>query len=400
MISDYFKVGIRNVKEKKLRSWLTMIGIFVSISIIFVLVSLSLGLRGFVQETFEDMGMDLIIILPSGQMAGFTPHLEAILTTEHVSQIERVSGVKEVCYEIIENAHVEYRGESRFVMIAGVSDNLWDVFDNINMYNIKEGSHLRRGDYGRVVLGSAYSDGFFDRDIAVGDMVRIKDETFRVQGIAETMGADMYDQIVMMLSEDVRKIFDNDDRIDEIIVKVESYEMMDEVEERIIDRLTRFTDLEEEDFFIMTPSQILNIFDIVLNLITGFLLAIAAISLFVGAIGISNTMYTSVLERTKEIGIMKAVGAKNKDVLILFVIESGILGLIGGIIGVGLGILMAKGVEYAVYIHTGVDYLQAAIPAWLVLSCIFFAFLIGSLSGSLPSLQAARVKPTEALREE
>jgi len=400
MIGDYFKVGLRNVREKKLRSWLTMIGIFVSIAIIFVLVSLSIGLSGFVQETFEDMGMEVIIIMPMGQMGGLTPDTEIILTKDHVDQIKRIGGVEDVSYEIVETGYIEYGGQERFILVAGLSENVWDLFEGMDMYSIKEGDHLRRGDTGRVVLGSAFSEDFFDREIYVGDSVIIEGERFRVYGITETMGTDMHDQIAMLLSDDMRKIFDIENRVDQIHVKVESYERMEEVEEMIIDRLDRVSDLEEEDYFMITPEQILSIFDMILNIITGFLLSIAGISLFVGAIGISNTMYTSVLERTKEIGVMKAIGAKNKDVLSLFVIEAGILGIIGGIIGVGVGFLMARGVEYAVYLATGVDYLTAATPLWLIVSCISFAFVVGALSGSLPALQAARVEPTEALREE
>lgn len=400
MIEDYFKVGIQNLREKKLRSWLTMLGIFISIAIIFVLVSLSLGLSSFVEETFESMGMDVIIIMPAGQVGGLTPDVEIILTEEHTEQIKRVPGVKDVSHEIVETAHIEYRGQKRFVLIAGLSENVWDLFDGMDLYSIKEGDHLGRRDNGRVVLGSAFSKDFFDQEVLIGDIVTIEEKRFRVQGITETMGADMYDQIVMMLDEDVWEIFDIGRRVDQIHVKVESRDIMDEVEERIIDRLDRVSGLDEDDLFIIKPEQIIEIFGIILNILTGFLLAVAAISLLVGAVGISNTMYTSVLERTKEIGTMKAIGAKNKDVLNLFMVESGLLGIAGGIIGVALGFAMAKGVEYAVYAYTGVDYLQIATPIWLIAGCIAFSFVVGAVSGSLPALQAARVKPTEALREE
>ncbi|MBW6442376.1 ABC transporter permease [Patescibacteria group bacterium] len=403
MIKDYFKLGIKNVKEKKVRSWLTMIGIVASIAIIFVIVSLSLGLSDFVEKTFDEMGMDMIIILPSGMMGmgGSSSENQGIITTDHINQIKRVPGVEDVVYELIGTGTVEYKGEGRFAMISGISENLWDVLGDMSFYSIKEGGHLKKGDTGKVVLGSAYSeDELFGRRVYVGDTIMINGKRFRVEGITTKIGTDEHDKVVMILSDDFREIFDIGNKVDEVIVKVESYEIIDEVAEEIKLRLIRFTDLEEEDFFIIKPDQILNIFNSILIIITGFFLAIAGISLFVGAIGIANTMYTSILERRKEIGLMKAVGAENKNIFYLFLIESGLLGLVGGILGVILGFLMGKGVEYAIYFFTGVDYLNASTPLWLVLSCILFSFFVGSLSGSMPALRAAKTKPTEALREE
>jgi len=141
-------------------------------------------------------------------------------------------------------------------------------------------------------------------------------------------------------------------------------------------------------------------FSNIFGIVQGVLVGIAAISLLVGGIGIMNTMYTSVLERTKEIGTMKAIGAKNSDILQIFLFESGLLGLVGGAIGVALGAGLGKGVQYAAAILLDSDLLQASITLPLVLGALTFSFLIGSLSGIFPAMQAAKLKPADALRYE
>ena len=130
------------------------------------------------------------------------------------------------------------------------------------------------------------------------------------------------------------------------------------------------------------------------------LVGIAAISLLVGGIGIMNTMYTSVLERTKEIGTMKAVGARNSDILLIFLMESGLLGLVGGAIGIAIGFGLGKGTEYIAGMYLGSGLLRAVFPWYLILGALAFSFIIGSLSGALPAVQASRLKPVDALRYE
>ena len=140
-------------------------------------------------------------------------------------------------------------------------------------------------------------------------------------------------------------------------------------------------------------------FSMVINILIGVLVLIALISVFVAAVNIANTMYTSILERTNEIGIMKSIGAKNRFILIVFVAESGILGLIGGAIGVAFGYLIAKFGE-AIAKSYGLAMLRPAFPLWLIIGCLLFAFLVGAGSGIFPSIQASKLNPVDALRYE
>lgn len=205
-----------------------------------------------------------------------------------------------------------------------------------------------------------------------------------------------------MSMDDFKTMFNSGNRVDQIIVQVDDEKNIQEISNRINDKLIRFRGVTEKtkDFYISTPDELLASFNTILNIITVFLVGIAAISLLVGAIGIANTMYTSVLERTKEIGTMKAVGAKNSDVLYIFLFESGLLGLVGGVIGVILGLIISKTIEFIAVTQLNTTLLKAAVPAYLVLGCLAFAFLIGALSGTLPALGASKLKPVDALRYE
>ena len=129
-------------------------------------------------------------------------------------------------------------------------------------------------------------------------------------------------------------------------------------------------------------------------------LGVAGISLIVGGLGIANTMYTGVIERTKEIGAMKAIGAKNSDIMWIFVIESGLLGFVGGVVGVLLGMIIGKIVEFIAVSQLGTNLLQVATPLWLIFGCLAFAFFVGAISGLWPALRAAKIKPVDALRYE
>jgi putative ABC transport system permease protein len=153
------------------------------------------------------------------------------------------------------------------------------------------------------------------------------------------------------------------------------------------------------NFGVQTFEDVLETFTNIIGILNGILVLIALISVVVAAVNIANTMYTSILERTQEIGIMKSIGAKNSFILFIFMAESGILGLIGGTIGIMFGYLIAR-VGGAITAAQGLGFIRPSFPAWLVIGCLLFAFLVGSLSGLLPAIQASKLKPVDALRYE
>ncbi len=402
MISDYFILAIRNIRKRRLRSWLTMIGIFISIATIFTLISASLGLQEAVQEQFRILGTDKFFILPKGTAAGPGSASASSLTLDDVDIVDKVPGVKDLSYIKAIPATVEFDGEKRFYPVIGFPAERDKIFKELGSYQIDEGKFPDESQTDRVTVGSQYKyNGLFKKPIRAGDKILVNGVEFKVNGVLTQTGDSQNDKLVYFYLHDFEKISNKKD-IDEIIVQVEQGQSIQEVADKVEKKLRtsrKVTD-KTQDFEILTPDELLETVGAVLDIITAFLVGVAAISLLVGAIGIANTMYTSVLERTREIGVMKAVGGKNSDILLIFLIESGLLGLIGGAVGVGLGISISKTIEYIAIHQYGTNLLRAVIPAYLIIGCLAFAFLIGSLSGVIPAYQASKTKPVDALRYE
>ena len=403
MIQDYLKMALKNIRKRKLRTFLTLLGITIAIATIFVLISVSLGLQGAVEEQFRILGTDKFFIQPRGQLAGPGTGGAVSLTMEDVDVIEKIPGVKEVTFWTVSSAKVEFSKETRYVASVGIDLETSDLIIETGSYKAETGRLLEEGDIGFVMIGSQYThNNFFSKPVSVGDRILVNDKEFKVKGILEPIGNPQDDRLIYMPLEDFRPLFNIPNRIDTIVAQVEQGQDVKSVSENAKRKLLKSRGLKEEnqDFTILTPEELLESFGVVLNIITAFLLGVAGISLLVGGIGIANTMYTSVLERTREIGTMKAIGAKNSDILSIFLIESGLLGLIGGILGVALGFAIAKIIEYIAVTQLQTTLLQTATPLYLFIGCLLFSFGIGSASGFLPSYQATHIKPVEALRYE
>ncbi len=404
MINDSFNIATKNLRKRKLRSWLTMIGIFISIATIFTLVSLSLGLQGAVEEQFRLLGSDKFFIQPkTGFMGAPGSVVGTILTEDDLKVIEDTRGVKDYSYFVSGNAKVEFDGRERYFMVWGVPPEHQEVYMEIGSLKIEEGRELKKGDSNSLVLGNLHQTGNLWTDsVEVGNKLLINGKEMKVKGILGLIGNADDDQMIMIDLESFKEIFDSGNRVDYIMVQVEGGENILEVSERIEKELRKSRGQTEktQDFSILNPEDLLESFQNILKIITYFLAGVSAISLLVGGIGIANTMYTSVLERTKEIGIMKAVGAKNSDILWIFLIESGLLGFVGGVIGVLLGYGISKTIEVVASTQLNTTLLQVASPLWLIISCLVFSFLIGALSGTIPAFQASKINVVEALRYE
>ena len=406
MIKDYFILAGRNLRKRKLRSWLTMIGIFVSIATIFLLISLSLGLQNAVEEQFRLLGTDKFFVMPRGQLGAPGTSGAVELTIADADAIEKVSGISAVTYFTVGNAQIEFNGKTRYYMVAGIPLDNMKVFEIIaesaNLVPM-EGRSLEKGDVNEIMIGSLYaSPDLFGKKVGIRSTMTINGKDFRVVGILESVGNPGDDQNIYMSDDSFRELFNVGNRVDEIFIQVDAGEDINYVAEKVNKRLLSFRGVTEKtkDFTILTPEELLNSVGDILGIITGFLLGVAAISLFVGGIGIANTMYTSVIERTREIGVMKAIGAQNKDMLLIFIIESGLLGLVGGIIGVVLGYGIGKIIEYIAVESLGTNLLRIGAPWWLVVGCLAFAFLTGVVSGLVPAWQASKTSVVEALRYE
>ncbi len=381
-----------------------MLGIIISIATIFMLVSISLGLQGAVEEQFRTLGTDKIFIQPSTGFLGPPGSVGGVVLTEDdVDTISKVRGVKEYSFFVAGNAKVEFRGETRFMLVWGIDPEHLDVYSEVGSFEIEEGKFLEKGDRNSVMLGWLFAqEKVFKKPVRTGNKLTINDQDFKVKGNLERIGNPDDDRMILMDLNSFRELFDIQDRVDIIMVQVDEGEDINEVSDRIEKKLRSSRGVTEktQDFSILNPEELLESFGNVLNIITAFLAGVAAISLFVGGIGMANTMYTSVVERTREIGIMKAIGAKNREILYIFLIESGLLGLVGAGIGVLLGYSISKTIEYIAITQLNTTLLQAASPLYLIIGCLMFGFVIGAVSGTLPAIQASKTNVVDALRYE
>jgi putative ABC transport system permease protein len=406
MIKDYIVIALRSLRKRKIRSFLTILGIILAVLTIFVLLSLSLGLNEVVHEQFEQLGGDKFFIQPKGKI-GLGTSSAVELTTDDVDFVEKIKGIEMVTYFTIGNGKIEFNDKTRYYFVIGLPTSeeqkeIELVFEALNL-DMDEGRLLKSSDRKKIMIGYNYRyRNLFDKPIKTGDTIEINDVEFEVIGVVEEVGNPQDDQQVYIGLDDFKELFDSEDRVDYMFAQINPGEDMKEVSERVERRLMEHRDVDEKtvDFDVLTPEQLLGVFGNVLNILTAFLVGIGAISLIIGGIGIANTMYTSVLERRKEIGTMKAIGARNSDILVIFVIEAGILGLSGGILGLTSGIAVAKTIEYFAAVYIGSNLLRASMNPLLIAGSLIFAFLIGIISGFFPANQASKLKPVDALRYE
>lgn len=403
-MKDYFSLAFNNLKRRRLRSWLTMIGIFIGIAAVVALISLGQGLQGYITETFEMMGANKLIVTP-GRGIGFGMGSADKLTSKDLDAIKKTKGVDIVTEMIYGSSLIKFKDESKHTLVIGLpTDETANIFKEMQGFEPERGRDLKEGDKDKVVIGFlvAKDKGFFDKGVNLRDKLIIQGKDFRVVGVMEQIGNPQDDSQVYIPLETAKEIFDKEDEVDMVYVQIKTGFEPDEVAENIEKKLRKVRNERkgEETFSVQTFEQLLETFSNIFAVVQGVLVGIAAISLLVGGIGIMNTMYSSVLERTKEIGTMKAIGAKNSDILWIFLFESGLLGLVGGAIGILIGVGLAKGTEYIATTTLGTPFLQASFPLYLIGGALAFSFLIGTASGILPAMQAAKLKPADALRYE
>lgn len=404
MIKDYFKIAIENLRHKGMRTWLTLVGIFIGIASVVAIISVGQGLQGAIEEEFKNLGTDKIMISPAGTF-GPTGSAAIPLTKDDVNILKRVNGIAEVSYAKFQVTEFTWgKDEQTFPYVTAIPiDKSYPMVQKTFQINVYEGRNLREGDVKKALIGYDYANSpDFKDKITIGQKIELRGEEFEVIGIVEKIGNEQDDRQIIMSEDGFNLIHEDDNEVDIIVARVQESVAAPDIVPSIEKALRKHRNVAEgeEDFQVQTFEELIESFMQIFDIIQAVLVGIAAISLLVGAVGIMNTMYTAVLERTREIGVMKAIGARNSDILKMFLIESGLLGFVGGAIGVIIGIGIAKTAEIVGGAALGTDYLQAAMPLWLLIGALLFAFLIGSASGLLPAKQASEMNPVDALREE
>lgn len=403
-MKDYFVLAFGNLKHRGLRSWLTLLGILIGITAVVSLVMLGDGLRAAVNGQFGISSTQVISVQAGGLSAYGPPGSGVVnpLTIDDLREIEKIDSVERVLRRNIPQMRIEFNDQLLFgygINVPSGNDRTF-VYDNIEV-EAEVGRLLKDGDNNYVYLGNNFlTDKVgLGKPVKVGSKLLIENKSFEVIGINKKKGSFIFDNVVYMNEQSLADLMNYGDKIDIIVVEVKNKDLMNktkiEIEKTL--RKTRNVKVGEEDFEVSTPEASLAQVNNILGGIQAFIIIIASVSIIVGAVGIVNTMTTSVLERRKEIGIMKAIGAKNSQVFLQFFIESGLLGLIGGIVGIILGGLIGFAGINGLNQFLGSE--AAPNMNLIFLSLVLLgSFLIGAIAGIAPALQAANQNPVEALR--
>ncbi|MBW3019584.1 ABC transporter permease [Candidatus Woesearchaeota archaeon] len=390
------------MRKRLTRTLLTMIGIFIGIAAVVSLVSLGQGMKMAINDQFASVGTDKVIV--EGASAGFGPPGQGAagkITKDDVNLIEKQTGIQVAAGRLLLQSTLDYGDSSRLVFVASLPDEpeKRELLIEAGGLKVKEGRMLKSTDSGKMIVGyNIWNKDYFGKPVEIGTKFEINGKDFDIIGLMDKVGAGRDDALIAN-EDDIRSMVGDKDIYHAIIAKVYEGQDPEEVAERVEKAMRRDRNQKKgmEDFTVSTSGELLDSINTILGVLQAVFIGIAAISLFVGGIGIMNTMYTAVLERTKQIGIMKAIGAKNSSIMTLFIIESGLLGMVGGGIGIAIGIGLSKMVEFAARGAIG-DVIQASFPWYLIVGALAFSFIVGTASGLLPAIQASKMQPVEALR--
>jgi len=411
-----FQLALNILLHSRLRSWLTIIGIIIGIGAVVSIVSISQGAQQGLEEQLGGLGADILTITPGfsqaqGSSGGFqrgapgdsdkessSSDEQKNLTAKDILILKNINNVKYVMGEVSDKGDLTYLSKTATLSIKGVNVLTWE---EITTEEISEGRFLGTGDIYSVVLGGNIISSTFEDGIPLNSKVTIEGKSFKVVGILES-GNIIYMPIAVARAnfEDIgNEAFDN------IYVKIEDVEIADTTVEDIAEKLMLsrgILDDKDKDFTVTNPADKQEMIQESLSSMTLFLTAIAAISLLVGAVGIANTMFTSVIEKTREIGIMKAIGAKNKDILLIFLFNAGLIGFVGGIGGIIVGAFGSGliGSMSSTGGMTGKMFGNTALTPGLLIGALFFSVIIGMVAGVIPAYNASKMSPVDALRYE
>ncbi|MHB1844691.1 MAG: ABC transporter permease [Deltaproteobacteria bacterium] len=393
-------VALEAIAANGARSVLTTLGVIIGVASVVVLVSLGDGVRGYLGEQFAGLGANLIVIQPGHtETSGFGPPLENVqrpLTLADAKVLEqRVPSVSGFSADLVGGGTVSYLNRSRDVMVAGVGERFWAVrgmrVEVGHPFSADDEAARRR----YAILGHTVVHELFADENPLGKTVQISGAPFLVVGVTapkgRMLGFDL-DDLAFVPVTATQDLF-NRDFVTEILAKAQSRKQVETAVLQITDVLER-RHAGHLDFTVHTQQDLMGTFNRIADTMATVVLAIASISLVVGGIGIMNIMLVSVNERTREIGVRRAVGARRSDILAQFLVESIVVSLIGGIIGLGVG----SGVVFAAGIL--LPSLPAKLSLWIVLLAFGFSGAVGVLSGVLPARRAAALDPVEALRHE
>ena len=406
--STYLKLAINILVHSKIRSWLTIIGIVIGVGSVVTIMALSDSMTADMEDRLADLDLTLVIISPGytramsgfgGGFGGGGSSSDAELTDKDIMAIKLVENIDYIYGQIAgSDLEVYFMGETADLSVTGVDPQVWQYTVT---YELESGRLLETTDNNVVVIGYRIAHEMYDQEIGLNRILTIEGRSCRVVGILAEGESDR--AIIMPIDSAVDIIDDAEpDVYDSIVVKADDMENVETVVADIEEKLMisrHVMNEDDRDFSVSDSLSMAESFSEMMSSFAIFLGAIAGVSLVVGSVGIANTMFTSVLEKTKEIGTMKAIGAKNKDIMMIFLFNSALVGFVGGVLGIILSLVLTSMLPFL-----GISMVRSSmgmpVAPDLMLLGISIAVVIGVLSGVIPAYNASKMKPVDALRYE
>ncbi len=399
--------ALESLSSNKLRSGLTIIGIVIGVAAVISIISIGRGAQNTITGSIQGIGTNLLFVFRGGSEDVRNPEPITLGDASAIADPFQAPSVADAAPLLQGQAVVTAGGESTSTTVEGVTPE----YGPVRNAKVSEGEFISEehilGRASVVLLGTEVAKKLFDRtEGLVGETVRIEGQPFRVIGILESKGGSGFgnqdDRVVVPLTTAQTRLLRRAtrDRVDMLMVQAVNARSVPQAAEEIAQvlRARHRTEIGKDDFTILTQQDFLNTAQTITNVLTIFLGGIAAISLLVGGIGIMNIMLVSVTERTREIGLRKALGARRVDILVQFLTESALLSLFGGLIGIGLGVAIALIVKRIAEAQGTM--INPAIGLDTILLATLFSAAVGLFFGLYPANRAAALEPVEALRYE
>jgi putative ABC transport system permease protein len=392
-IAEAWRVALDALRANRLRSVLTMLGVVIGVAAVVALVGIGTGTKQQIEQQVEGLGSNLLLVVPGRLEANSAP-TTSTMTLDDVEDVTRVVGDRSRVAVTVGSAETVRAGSrSSYASMQGVLETTPTVF----VRRLDRGAYFTRSDVstGRrvAVLGATVAEQLFGQRDPIGRQLTIGGVRFRVTGtfepLGQSLGVDRDNEVHVPITAAQRLL--GTERIDGLAIRAPDRETIDQLGARVVDVLAE--NHPDSDFSAVTQEQILGVLGDILGVLTGVLAAIAGISLLVGGVGVSNIMLVSVRERTREIGLRKAVGARPRDIGIQFLLEAVLLTTIGGVLGMALGVGSALLVD-------GLSPVPAAITWWSLALAFGVSAAVGIIFGVVPAQRAGRLDPVVALRTE
>jgi len=399
--------AFESLSANKLRASLTILGIVIGVAAVIAMVSVGRGAQATITDSINGIGTNLVFVFRGGSEDVRNPKPITLGDAEAIADPFQAPSVVAVAPVIQDTGKVTFGRESTTTSITGVTPD----YAQVRRYSLTEGEFINQeemlGQASVVLLGSDVADKLFGRQNGlVGETVRIEGQPFRVIGVLKSKGGSSFsnadNQVLVPFSTAQARLIRHSttDQVDLLLVEATSPQAVPAASDEVaqILRARHRTAIGADDFTILTQQDFLSTASTITNVLTIFLGGVAAISLLVGGIGIMNIMLVSVTERTREIGLRKAVGAHKADIMIQFLAESSVLSLIGGVIGIILGYAIAFAVAQIAKANNA--NITPSIGIDITLIATLFSTAVGLFFGLYPANRAASLEPVEALRYE